>query len=862
MKCERLYSKPVFMSLCVILLFVFVPESFSQITPLSGRTPQVRDAIVAAVGKSEGEITAEDLSEITNLSLTSKGIASLKSVDFDNLPNLHNLVLNNNNLTTLPSGIFSTNHKLAGIFLNNNELTSLPAGLFKNTALNTVWLNDNALTSLPHDIFENCEWTIRLQNNMLTEIPESIENLTTLDALSYAGNPIENSWSIHTLVANNSDVELDAEPPPPPPLYGRTPQIINAIAGMVNKKPKYVTEADLVSIDHVAVSDSNISSLQPHDFHGLTGVISIYLNRNSISSLPTDVFRDLTSLENLHLKDNSIGDLPPGVFQNTSKLAWLDLTGNNISTLSRNTFANTPKMEMLQLADNNISSLPSGIFNNMPYLWWLELAMNNISSLPSGIFDNNPEVVYIDLGHNDLTSLPTNVFSNNTDLFEVALDGNSIDNLDEIIKASSLSSLRISGNSIIDYDSARRLKASNPDLHLDIEIPEISEVLSGRTQAVQSAIVKEVGKSDDQITSEDLKRVEWMSVSNQHMSYLKLKDFQGLTNLRQLYLENCGINRLEKGQLDDLVNLETLSLQKNNIGIRGLPDGIFDKNTKLRNLDLSHNRLFGNDLPADIFENNVSLYFLYLNNNRLQSLPKTLFDNTGLKILDVRNNELSRIDCILNETTLTHLYINGNRLYNAYAIYKRKEANPDFYVDYTDLEKKLPIGRYALLGRTPQVQKVLLDRINSKGRIWDISDVDPLLVGSIRTTAQNPLDFGNLSLTTLKPNDFQWLWYVKHLNIHSNQLKTLPAGVFDELKALAVLNLSGNRITSLDANIFAKNKELTWLVLANNQLTTIPLTIFDSNKKMTLVSLHSNNISKATQQQIVNKYIDRINFIF
>ena len=848
MKCERLYSKPVFMSLCVILLFVFVPESFSQITPLSGRTPQVRDAIVAAVGKSEGEITAEDLAEITRLRVEwhFDKLTSMRSVDLHNLPNLEQVSIVGNHLTTLPEDFFSTNPNLKRIHLYRNKLTSLPDGIFNN--------------------FKG--YGIRLDRNNLTELPSSIENMTGLGHLEFIGNPIENSWSLHKLRENNHFVAFDNEYPPPPPLYGRTPQIINAIAGMANKKPKHVTESDLASIDHVAVSDSNISSLQPHDFHGLTGVISIYLNNNSISTLPTDIFRDLTSLENLHLKDNNIGELAAGLFYKTPKLAWLDLTGNNISNLLLDTFRYTSKMEMLQLSDNNISSLPTGIFNNMPNLWWVELAMNNLSSLPSGIFDNNPDVVYIDLGHNNLTSLPTNVFSNNGDLFEVALDGNSINNLNEIIKASSLSSLRVSGNSIIDYDSARRLKESNPDLHLDIEIPEISEVLSGRTQAVQSAIVASVGKADDQITSEDLKRITWLNISA-NMPRLQAKDFKGLTNLTFLWLSGCGIQRLEPGQFDDLTKLEALYLDNNGLTARYIPDGIFDNNPRLQEIHLDHNNIGTNsyindDLPADLFENNRQLVIVYLQNNSIRRLPKTIFSNTKLNRLDVRNNRLTRIDGIENISTLGHLYITGNPLKNVYAIYKRKEIHPNFYVDYTDLEKDHPIGAYALLGRTPEVQKVLLDRINadSTSRTWDISDIDPILVASIHTTAQNPLDFSNLSLTALKPNDFQWLAYAEHVNLSSNQLKTLPAGLFDEMVELSVLSLAGNRLTSLDANIFAKNKDLGWLVLANNQLTEVPLTIFDNNKSLTRVDFQNNPIGKAMKDKIINKYADRITLIF
>ena len=80
----------------------------SGITPVSERTPQVRDAIVAAVPgiNSTNDVTEAHLGAITALYLNDRNITTLKVGDFDGLTGLDELRLYNNQLTTLPEDIF------------------------------------------------------------------------------------------------------------------------------------------------------------------------------------------------------------------------------------------------------------------------------------------------------------------------------------------------------------------------------------------------------------------------------------------------------------------------------------------------------------------------------------------------------------------------------------------------------------------------------------------------------------------------------------------------------------------------------------------------------------------------------------
>ena len=89
-------------------------------TSVCDRTPQVRDAIVAAVSGVSNcrNVTEAHLAAITILDLQRKGITALKAGDFDGLNSLIRLWLRYNELSTLPVGIFDGLTSLTTLYLN------------------------------------------------------------------------------------------------------------------------------------------------------------------------------------------------------------------------------------------------------------------------------------------------------------------------------------------------------------------------------------------------------------------------------------------------------------------------------------------------------------------------------------------------------------------------------------------------------------------------------------------------------------------------------------------------------------------------------------------------------------------------
>ena len=166
-------------------------------TPICDRTPQVRDAIVAAVSDVStcGEVTKAHLtSDITSLFLNGQAITTLQAGDFEDLTSLTELRLYDNQLMTLPADLFDGLTALTALNLVRNQLSSLPAGIFDDLdSLKELHLGRNRLSSLPAGIFDNLNalTTLNLSANQLSSLPAGIfDNLNALTRLYLAANQL------------------------------------------------------------------------------------------------------------------------------------------------------------------------------------------------------------------------------------------------------------------------------------------------------------------------------------------------------------------------------------------------------------------------------------------------------------------------------------------------------------------------------------------------------------------------------------------------------------------------------------------------------------------------------------------------
>ena len=241
------------------------------VSPIANRTPQVRDAIVAALPgiNSANDVTEAHLATITHLDLENKNILTLKDGDFDGLSALTELRLQENRLTTLHANIFSGLSALSTLYLNNNQLASLPTTVFSDlSSLSNLYMNNNRLPSLPETVFSGL--TLLRQINMHTNL------LTTLP--------------------------------------------VNVFSG-------------LTSLNQIYINNNRLTSLPENVFSGRTGLVYLYLDGNRLTSLPANLFSGLSALEQLKFNNNRLSTLPAGLFRGLSSLAWLLVQGNTVNPL-------------------------------------------------------------------------------------------------------------------------------------------------------------------------------------------------------------------------------------------------------------------------------------------------------------------------------------------------------------------------------------------------------------------------------------------------------------------------------------------------------------------------------------------------
>ena len=163
------------------------------LTPVSERTPQVRDAIVAAVPgvNSADDVTEAHLAAITGtLGVTYANLSTLKPGDFSGLSSLTSLRLWGNQLTTLPAGVFSGLSSLISLNLTNNRMTSLPKGVFSDlSSLTALSMGLNRFTSLEAGVFSGL--------SSLTSLELHGNQFTTFDANIFSDLPSLKTLNLH-----------------------------------------------------------------------------------------------------------------------------------------------------------------------------------------------------------------------------------------------------------------------------------------------------------------------------------------------------------------------------------------------------------------------------------------------------------------------------------------------------------------------------------------------------------------------------------------------------------------------------------------------------------------------------------------
>ena len=162
-----------------------------------------------------------------------------------------------------------------------------------------------------------------------------------------------------------------------------------------------------------------------------------------------------------------------------------------------------------------------------------------------------------------------------------------------------------------------------------------------RTPKVRDAILKATS-ADDDCAAVDLASVtEELILHSFGLTSLKAGDFDGLSSLAFLSLNNNQLTTLPEGLFDGLDSLEGLFIEGSQL--IALPEDLFDGLSNLEILSLNGNQF--TTLPEGLFDGLSSLESLSLDYNRLTTLPAGVFDGLGnLARLYLEGNHLVRLN--------------------------------------------------------------------------------------------------------------------------------------------------------------------------------------------------------------------------
>ena len=418
--------------------------------------------------------------------------------------------------------------------------------------------------------------------------------------------------------------------------------------------------------------------------------------------------------------------------------------------------------------------------------------------------------------------------------------------------------------------------------------------ICGRTAAVRTAILGRISGVSNcaNVTDAHLAAITgWLDLRSDGITALAAGDFDGLTALESLLLQDNSLSTLPAGVFDELTALTTLELNFNSLST--LPAGVFDELTALRELYLNANGL--TTLDDDVFDKLTALTELQLHDNSLSTLPAGVFDElTALTRLWLQDNSLSTLpDDVFEELTALTLWL---RLHNnpgapfsptADALPDDGEVPPaggDVTLDGSGSDGG-PWGAnvtysWALTSPTSGVTVTFDAAASAK----PVVTIPALTAGAELTFTLTVTGRGHISHGTAPDTDTATVTVravfdptagicgrtevvrdaivalisgvtdcadvtdthlaaiTGTLNLQSDGITALATGDFDGLTAVTTLRLDGNTLSTLPAGVFDELTELWLLDLQNNSLDTLPAGVFDELTSLLDLWLHDNSL--------------------
>ncbi|CAH1802035.1 unnamed protein product [Owenia fusiformis] len=383
-----------------------------------------------------------------------------------------------------------------------------------------------------------------------------------------------------------------------------------------------------------------------------TNTKKLLLNGNSFQSIESRVFQKVPNLEELDVSVNRIGELTFGRLENLrvlkirynkvplllndrsfkklTKLGNLQLNHSKLAEqLQSNVFqAQERSLKSLSLIGCGIDGLDNDVFRNLKVLEDLDLSENSLTKLQQGTFWDLGELKILRISRNKVPLiLGNNCFQGLTklemlNLYSTNVQGGSLkstmfENLD------SLKTLVLVNSDIHIVKSGAFSQLSNlQDLYLSGN--NLTNIGPGKFQGLKNLRNLGICKNKAPLTvgGFDLESLTCLNLHSTEISggFLKSSMFRGLSSLKILDLEGCGIHTIDKKAFRTVPDVKTIHLRDNTLANTRYIPIMFNILANLREIESDHDEFccFSQKVPeckaeflstcADLIKSDVLRY--------------------------------------------------------------------------------------------------------------------------------------------------------------------------------------------------------------------------------------------------------------
>ena len=362
-------------------LTLLTPRLFAQLSKLVSLNLS-RNSIASHL---LGDETFAGLTNLHALDLSFNHLSSIDTSVFATMTSLRLLNLQHNNVHTISSAAFSPLKSLQILSMSFNNIERVEVAAFDGlSSLTSLSLDHNGLRSLHQDQFLSSSRTLEdlsLNDNHLTQVPQTLSHLTQLRTLDLGENEI----------SELKETEFD------------------------NLKQLY----------GLRIAGNKISSIKRGVFKNTSMIHVLNLAHNKLSDIEQGSFENLKDLRALRLDNNLLTDIN-GLVSSLSRLQWFNVSSNKLLWFD---YAFVPmSLEWLDIHNNEIEEL--GNYYNLKSgfnLKTLDASTNLIKTLTKLSLPVSLESV--SLNNNAIRNIENSVFEDKPNLMKVELIGNEIAHL-------------------------------------------------------------------------------------------------------------------------------------------------------------------------------------------------------------------------------------------------------------------------------------------------------------------------------------------------------------------------------------------------------------------------------------------------